>query len=97
MTLAADTTFAVADGVEISTVPDGYLIYQAKTERVHYLNPTAVAVYELAAAGKSLAAIEDFLKDAFDLADAPADETRSCIDSLLKEGLIWPRPSSSAP
>ena len=97
MTLAGETVFSVADGVEVSTVPDGYLIYQAKTERVHYLNPTAVVVYELAAAGKSVAAIADFLRDAFGLPEPPEAETQSCIESLLKEGLVWPRPSSSAP
>ncbi|MEO8669237.1 MAG: hypothetical protein ABI399_12015 [Bauldia sp.] len=97
MTLAGDTVFTVADGVEISAVPDGYLVYQAKAERVHYLNPTAVVVYELAAAGKAVAAIEEFLKDAFGLSEAPSEPTRSCLESLVKEGLIWPGPSSSAP
>jgi hypothetical protein len=95
--LAPDATFAVEQGHEISQVPDGCVIYQPSRERVHFLNPTAVVVYELVAAGKPVAEIVAFLQDAFELADPPHDAVRACIESMSREQLITPCPSSPGP
>jgi hypothetical protein len=35
-----------AEGMEINQVEDGYVIYPADRDRVHYLNHTAVPVLE---------------------------------------------------
>ena len=42
--ISDDMTFSPTEGLEISEVPDGRVIYQAANERVHYFNPTAVVV-----------------------------------------------------
>ena len=39
--------YVKAEGHEFNQVPDGYVIYQSGRDRVHFLNPTAVIVYEL--------------------------------------------------
>jgi hypothetical protein len=97
-TIAADTVFTVEAGNEINMVPDGCMIYQPSRERVHYLNPTAVVVYELAGAGRNLAAIEEFLREAYALREAPRREVMACLEMLVAEGLVSPcPPSSSAP
>jgi hypothetical protein len=95
--LAPDATFAVEAGHEISQVPDGCVIYQPSRERVHFLNPTAVVVYELVAAGKPVGEIVAFLEDAFGLDEAPVEAVRACIESMSREQLIMPCPSSSEP
>ena len=36
-----------AEGIEVNEVADGYIVYQASRDRVHYLNHTAVLVLEM--------------------------------------------------
>lgn len=91
------TRFRVVDGVEFTRVPDGAVLYQNERERVHFLNPTAMVVFELCDIGKSAVEIESFLADAFGLADTPKEAVRECLISLLDEGLIVCDPSSAAP
>lgn len=90
------TVFRQADGLELNRVPDGAMIYQAAQERVHYLNPTAVVVFELCSMDKSAEGIEQFVGDAFGLDESTAETVRSCLKSLLEEGLIVACPPSSA-
>ena len=79
-------------------MPDGRVVYEAAKERVHYFNPTAVVVFELCGMGHSVAQIEKFLMDAYDLASPPTEVVRECIQSLLNEGLLRSSlPSSAAP
>jgi hypothetical protein len=85
------------EGLEVTHVPDGAMVYQNDRERVHYLNPTALVVYELCGLNKTTEEIETFLGDAFDLSETPAEAVRHCLASLLEEGLIVCRPSSAAP
>ena len=83
-------TFQVREGQELTQVPDGYVIYQSETERVHYLNPTAAIVYELCGDRYSVEQISAFLRQAFALEGDPAPMVRDCLSSLMAEGLIGP-------
>ena len=94
--LKPDDVFEGTSGIELNPAPDGYVIYQAANERVHFLNPTAAIVYELCLAGKSVGEIESVLQASFGLAERPTLSVRDCIQSLLKEGLILPCPPSSS-
>lgn len=91
MSISAGTTFAVADQLETTQVPDGIMIYQIARDRVHYLNPTAAIVLELCGMGKSRAEIESFLSDGFALDKSPTDDVEACLKSLIDEGLITAR------
>ena len=82
--------FVPADGIEISEIPDGRVIYQSSMERVHYLNPTAVVVFELCAMKRPVAEIVEFLQTAYQLSTPPAAEVHDCITSLLNEQLLQP-------
>lgn len=86
--IAADSQFESTEAFEITEVPDGRVVYQASREKVHYLNPTAVIVLELATSGKTFAEITAFLTEAYGLAEAPGEAVESCIGSLLSEGLL---------
>jgi hypothetical protein len=88
ITIDASSVFASEPGVEVSEVPDGYVIYQAGRDRVHFLNPTAVAVYELCAEGMTVGEIEQYLQDKLGLQVAPGAMVEECIRQLLSEALI---------
>jgi len=85
-----DMVFVPAEGLEVSDVPDGRVIYQSSMERVHYLNPTALLVFEFGDVKRPVAEIVAFIQTAYQLAQPPVTEVRDCIASLLKEGLIRP-------
>jgi hypothetical protein len=91
-----DAVFVAREGLEITHAPDGYVIYDAAAEKVHYLNPTAGVVYELCDGATSARAIGDFLKAAYELEAAPLDMVRDCLISLLDQGLVRTCPKSSA-
>jgi hypothetical protein len=95
--ITPDLTFHAVAGIEVNRVPDGAMVYQNERERVHFLNPTALIVFELCAMDKTAAEIEAFIADAFGLATSPADAVRECLVSLLDEGLVSCTPSSPAP
>jgi hypothetical protein len=77
-----------AAGLEIHEMPDGYIVYHGGRDNVCYLNKTAAVVFELCDCG--LAADDAVARVAkiFNVDAQAHDEIRSCIDSLIKEGLI---------
>jgi hypothetical protein len=77
-----------ADDLEINFVSDGYIVYQPAKDRMHSLNHTAAVVLELCTGANDEAEIARLLQQAYDLPDAPHDETRRCLESLFDEGLI---------
>jgi hypothetical protein len=94
--IAPDTKFRSVDGIEVNRVPDGAMVYQNERERVHFLNPTALIVFELCGLNKTASEIEAFIADAFGLDAAPTEAVKECLASLLDEGLVVCAPSSAA-
>ena len=97
---ALDTCFRTATDLELNRVPDGAMVYQKSRERVHFLNTTALVVFELCGADKNLGEIQNFITEAFGLPTPPEEEVRACLKSLLDEGLVETVPcprSLSAP
>jgi hypothetical protein len=76
------------DGVEISEVADGLVVYQDASERVHYLNHTAALVYDLCNGAHSELEIAQFISQAYGLDDSPIHEVRSCLEVLRREGVV---------
>ena len=75
-------------GLEINPVTDGYIIYQADRDRVHYLNQTAALVFELC---NGLHAAEDLarmVQQAWELPSPPVEEVTECLEALRQERLI---------
>jgi hypothetical protein len=87
---AKDAVFTVTAGLEANMVPDGCVLYDARRERVHFLNPTALLVYELCRAGLDVAAIENYVGAAYSLSDVPTDDVGACLKSLVGEGIVRP-------
>ena len=80
-------------GLEVNKVPDGYVIYHAPKDRVHFLNMTAAVVFELCDGEHSLAEIEEIVVSAYELTDFPRSDLLTCVGNLIQEGLIVPCPS----
>jgi hypothetical protein len=75
-------------GVEIHEAADGYILYQAEQERVHYLNRTAVILLALCTGKTRVDEMPGLLQSAFALGAPPAAETRACLERLVGESLI---------
>jgi hypothetical protein len=78
----------LTNDIEINQVEDGYIIYQADLDRVHYLNKTAVLILEACTGKNEVEAIERIVQEAFGLAEAPKKEVEECLINLSREGLI---------
>jgi hypothetical protein len=77
-----------AAGVEVNKVADGYIIYDAERDRVHYLNHTAVLVLELCTGDVPAREIPELLRASFDLPTPPTDEVAQCLTRFYAEGLV---------
>ncbi len=73
-------------GLDVNEVPDGYIIYQTASDRVHYLNNTAAIVFELCDGARDADDIVSRVKKMFE--GAAEGEVEACIQTLLKEGLV---------
>ena len=78
--------------LDVSELPDGYMVTVAQTGRIHYLNPVAAIVFELCDGTQPVASITQRLQREFSLDDAPDAQVESCLSTLLSEGLIEPCP-----
>jgi hypothetical protein len=78
----------LADGIEISEVADGYVIYDPKQDRVHYLNQTAGIILELCNGRATAGEIVGIVQAAYDLPNAPTEEVSDCMQKLIEERLI---------
>jgi hypothetical protein len=90
-----DGVLVRSDGIEISPVGDGYVVYDPSRDRVHHLNPTAALVLELCTGGNTTADIGAALRAVFQPREPIEGQIGSCIDQLLSEGLIEHRGNGS--
>ena len=78
----------VAEGIEINEISDGYIIYDPRQDRVHYLNQTAVLILELCNGEVTVGALPALVQAAYQLAEPPLDDVSSCLELLVREGLV---------
>src|SRR5215813_14392900 len=76
------------DGLEINPVEDGFMIYRPETDRVHYLNHTAVLILELSNGRNTPAQIATLLRNAYGLSEVPQQEVAEALVKMTEEGLI---------
>ena len=77
-------------GLEINPVTDGYIIYQADRDRVHYLNQTAAPEFELCDDRNEFDDLVRLGQQAWQLASPPIEEVTECIGALRQEGGTGP-------
>ena len=77
-----------ARNLEVHEVPDGYIVYQADQDRVHYLNKTAAIIFEFCNGSLDGDAVVARVAQIFDLGASAHDEIRAGLSTLMKEGLV---------
>ncbi|HEY8244614.1 MAG: PqqD family protein [Vicinamibacteria bacterium] len=81
-----------ADALEVREVPDGFVVYDAARDRLHFLNGTAVFVLESCDGATPVDALPGLVAAAFRLDAEPVDEVGTCVQRLLTEGLLVAAP-----
>lgn len=76
------------DGVEVNEVADGYVVYDPRADKVHYLNHTAALVLECCTGDNTAEEIVRVVQSAFELSEPPVSETEACLEQLRDEGLV---------
>jgi hypothetical protein len=79
---------AAIDGLDIHEVEDGLVVYDARSDRVHYLNATAAVVLSLCDGTKTDEQLAGVVCSAWSLDDPPIDDVRSCLAQLRREGVV---------
>jgi hypothetical protein len=78
----------VIHGLDVNEEPEGLVVYDPSTDRVHYLNSTAAIVFTLCDGEHEVADIAAIVAAAFGLEETPLDEITACLDTLEDEGLL---------
>jgi Coenzyme PQQ synthesis protein D (PqqD) len=89
-------TFRQVAGLEISQTPDGWVIYRQETDRVHFLNPTAVLIFELCNGRHTVMEMGTILSTAFASPAPMTDKVCVCVSRLVDQGLVTPCLSSQS-
>jgi hypothetical protein len=76
------------EGVELTPVPDGAVIYESDGDHVHYLNPTAALVFALCDGTIDAAEIARLIQNHFKLDEPPQAEIELLLTQFLDAGII---------
>ena len=85
MTNLAPTPLADLD---VTEVEDGLVVYDASSDRVHYLNPTASFVFLFCDGARDSATIAGLLQRAHGLDEPPVAEVGECLGELVDKGIV---------
>ncbi len=76
------------DGLEITEVEDGVVVFDPASRKVHHLNVTALAVFELCTGEIDAASIASIIGRGFGLTSPPIDAVGEALTTLADQGLI---------
>jgi hypothetical protein len=76
------------DGLDLHDFPDGQLVYDVATDRVHHLNPTAALILELCDGSRDDREIAGVVARAFGLDDPPMEDVRAYLEQMRRECLL---------
>jgi len=79
---------AQVDGLEVNETNDGVIVYDSRTDRVHYLNSTAALVFTMCDGEEDAASIAEFMASAFELDEPPLVNVEECLRALVAEDLV---------
>jgi hypothetical protein len=84
--LSGNECFRAVDGMEVTEVPDGFVIYDEPGEKVHYLNPTAAVIYAICDGNKSVSQVSELLRELYEIDEAP--DLQELFTTLETSGLV---------
>jgi len=76
------------EGIETNEIADGYVVYDPKQDRVHYLNQTAAVILELCNGRVTTGELVSLIQGAYSLIEPPVEEVADCVQRLIEEGLV---------
>jgi hypothetical protein len=76
------------EGLDVTEVKDGLIVYDPDEDRVHYLNATAAIVFTLCDGTKDRVAMAELVAKAYGLDEPPLEEVTMCLAQLSDEGLL---------
>jgi len=79
-----------AGDYEIHCVSEGYVVYQEGRDRVHYLNHTALLVFEFCDGTRGPEVIASALQELYGLDAPPRTQVEQLLADLTSEGLVLP-------
>jgi len=79
---------SIVDGLDVNEVEDGLIVYDERTDRVHYLNATAAIVFTLCDGERDRDAIARAVAAAYGVGEPLGAEVDECLDQLGREGLL---------
>jgi hypothetical protein len=74
--------------LEMTQVEDGFVAYDEVNSRVHHLNASLVAVFDLATGARTAADIAAAVAFEYELDEPPLVDVESAIEQLRREGLV---------
>lgn len=84
--LSGRERFKAVETFEVTEVPDGFVVFDAPNEKVHYLNPTAAFIFTVCDGTLTVDEIRDLLRNAYEI-DALLD-LDPFFDQLEQAGLV---------
>ena len=82
------TLYTRASGIEVHETDDGLIVFNATTDKVHHLNPTAGVLFELCTEPKTSAQLAQEMVDLFSLDEEPAEAIQAGLDQLVSEDVL---------
>jgi Coenzyme PQQ synthesis protein D (PqqD) len=74
--------------LDITAAEEGCIISRAGSDRISFVNRTAALILEFCTGESSVEQIADLVKQAYNLPQAPVDDTREALKQLDAEGLL---------
>ena len=82
------TLYTRASGIEVHETDDGLIVFNAATDKVHHLNPTAGVLFELCIGSKTSAQLAQEMVDLFSLDEVPTEAIQAGLDQLVSEDVL---------
>jgi hypothetical protein len=76
------------DGLDVHEVEDGLVVYDAVSDRVHYLNTSATLVFSLCDGSRTTADIDRLVREAWPHDTPDVDLVPECVERLRGEGVL---------
>ena len=77
-----------AEALEITETDAGLEVIDPLTGRRHELDLMAALVFELCSGERSVAAIVEVVREAYELAEPPLEEVAACLQELRRERVV---------
>lgn len=74
--------------LDVNEVPDGLVVYDEKSDRVHCLNHTAALIFCLCTGDNAESEIAEAVAKGFSLDVVPFADTAACLADFRREGLL---------